>query len=133
MLEIYVDGSCRANGSDKSIGGIGVIIYKDKKKFLTFSQRLREGLTNNDAEYLALIKAIEFIQRFKIESIIYSDSKLIVNQSKGIWKTKEKKLLKYVQHIQTAISYSNIEIKWIPRIKNIEADKLAQEITSKEK
>ena len=59
----------------------------------------------------------------KIE--IKSDSKLVVNQLAGIYKVKGKRIIplcKQVLLLKT--KFSDIEIKWIPREENKEADRL---------
>ena len=54
-------------------------IFNSKTKYI--------NPTNNEAEYESLLAALEFCRENKIDYIdIYMDSKLVVNQVKGLWK-----------------------------------------------
>ena len=130
MLEIYVDGSCRKNGSPDSIAGVGIVGYHNEKLFFTTQFRiLNKGLTNNQAEYIAVIQALEFFEHFPEEVIIYSDSQLVINQIAGEWKIKDKEILSYVETILYFKDKMNVSFKWVPRSANEYANKLAQDIT----
>lgn len=135
-VEIYIDGSCRDNGSKDSIAGIGVVAYKlkpeGKTPLLTMSFKLAPGLTNNEAEYQALYHAVNFFKYSGYSLVIYSDSRLVVNQVNGSWKIKEEKFQDYVDIIRKLIQeyyHSNVQLSWIPREQNKEANDLAQSIT----
>ena len=55
IFQLYTDGGSRGNGNENSIAGIGrAIIYCSEVKH-TFSKYLGKGITNNEAEYRALI------------------------------------------------------------------------------
>jgi ribonuclease HI len=56
---------------------------------------------------------------------IKSDSKLVVNQMGGIYKVKGKRIVPlYKQVLLLKTKFSDIQIKWIPREENKEADRL---------
>lgn len=84
--------------------------------------------TNNVAEYTALAKALEVLVANNLVSEkveIKSDSKLIVNQLDGIYKVKGGRIIPlYKQVLLLKSKFSDIEIKWIPREANKEADRL---------
>lgn len=131
MLEIYIDGSCRGNGTDKAIGGIGIVSYKDGVKYGALQLRLLESVTNNEAEYTSLIYAFGLIRGLQDRVIIKSDSQLIVNQVNGKWRVKQDHLKGLCKACREGMkNFSNITLEWIPRAENAEADKLAQEITA---
>jgi len=74
-----------------------------------------------------LILALNEAKELKAESItIYSDSELMVNQIKGIYRIKDKKLSILKKKVDKLLNVFKIEgINFIPREENKEADKLA--------
>ena len=59
----------------------------------------------------------------KIE--IKSDSQLVVNQLKGDYKVKAKRIIPLYRHVSLLkAKFPDIEIDWVPREKNREADEL---------
>lgn len=91
--------------------------------------------TNNESEYLTLWLALndvamKFTDRFLAPGInslhIYSDSALVVNQMRGIWKVRESRLNELL--IKCACLYAKItgiteaakiNIGWVPREKMV--------------
>ena len=79
--------------------GYGSYNIKEESKAWYIYKKSREeygdGLTNNQAEYMALISAIKSVTRMvgKNNNLkIYGDSLLVIKQISGEWKVKEKKL-----------------------------------------
>jgi len=85
--------------------------------------------SNNVAEYVALIKALEWlINNGYTKSIIFiqGDSQLIINQICGKYKVRSEKLMFYYKRVKSLMkNFSNIQLEWIGRDKNKEADDLA--------
>lgn len=79
MIEIYVDGSCRANGSKNSIGGYGAVVVQDGKIIDADQQNTIEETTNNRMELCAILWAISTYGREESTPIVYSDSAYCVN------------------------------------------------------
>ena len=125
MYEIYCDGASRSNPGDASIG---VSINKDKVEIDTIKKKIGIN-TNNVAEYLGLIAALEYCVENKVNNVrIFLDSLLVVQQVNMEYKVKSKKLqthyeksLKLIEHIE------DIEIHHIRREFNSRADQLANE------
>lgn len=134
MFKLWLDGSCRGNGSKNSLGGIGVVIYHDDTLFGLLSLQMVKHVTNNEAEYYALLRALTLIPKNE-KVMIYSDSKLVVNQVNNAWKIKDKKLFDLKTAAQNLIKQFKypVELIWIPREMNKRANKLAQDITSNQK
>jgi len=124
-----------------SIGGVG---YIDGKKVFDFKKSIGIA-TNNDAEYQALIEALEKIRSTNIEirnnsqnlnfkSVkqiqFFSDSRLMVNQVKGLFKVKNGKIKEYILIIRGLEQEINLPItyQYVPREENVEADKLVNQI-----
>lgn len=123
-LSIYCDGAARGNPGPAGAGA--VLLNEDGSIVSEISEYLGET-TNNQAEYRALILAIEEAIKHKAASlIIFMDSELAVNQIKGTYRVKNdglKELFKMVS--QKLKSFESFTIKHIPREQNKEADRLA--------
>lgn len=123
LLTIYIDGSCRG---DKT-SGIGVYAeYRGNTAFI-ISEKV-SATTNNQAEYMALLYALDEAEKLKFEFIdVYCDSKLVVEQVKGYWKINDS-TLKDLNHKarMKGMNFLTFNIAWIPREKNKEANDLAQ-------
>ncbi|MET0299190.1 MAG: ribonuclease HI [Flavitalea sp.] len=82
-LIIYTDGSSRGNPGP---GGYGVILnWNGKKKELSKGFR---KTTNNRMELLAVIAALEALNRDGVHAVIYSDSQYVVKAVNEKWLDK---------------------------------------------
>ena len=121
---IFADGASRGNPGPASIG----VTIKDKRgKLITFiSQRIGRA-TNNQAEYKAIITAVEEATRVGTKQVdIRLDSELVVKQINGKYRVKKATLKPlYQQVMQLLGSLENFTITHIPRRQNKEADHLA--------
>ncbi len=94
-----------------------------------------EESTNNVAEYTALAKALQWLlannfNSHKVE--IKSDSQLVVNQLTGDYKVKARRILPLFKHVLfLKTKFQDIQIKWIPRDMNREADTLTNKAYNK--
>ena len=125
MYEIYCDGASRSNPGDASIG---VSINKDKVEIDTIKKKIGIN-TNNVAEYLGLIAALEYCVENKVNNVrIFLDSLLVVQQVNMEYKVKSKKLqTHYEKSINLINQIEDIEIHHIRREFNSRADQLANE------
>ena len=107
---IYVDGS----GGIKS--GYGFFVKETGESF--FEEK--PGLTNNQAEYLAIITALKKFQDSSEEITIFSDSKNTVNQLNHEFAINNEQLRALAQKSWLLIpKISKLKIKWIPRKENL--------------
>ena len=101
MIYTNSDGGARRNPGP---GAIGIIIRKDGEILTKHSEFLGMRVTNNTAEYEALIKALELVSKITKEEITcILDSELVVKQLLGEYKVKQphlKKLFLRVQRLQ---------------------------------
>jgi ribonuclease HI len=81
MLDIYTDGSSVGNP-----GPSGWACCLEEHNMLWILSGGISNSTNNRMELLAVIEAIQFIEQTDI--MIHTDSQLIFNCGKGIWKRK---------------------------------------------
>ena len=125
MYEIYCDGASRSNPGDASIG---VSINKDNVEIDTIKKKIGIN-TNNVAEYLGLIAALEYCVENKVNNVrIFLDSLLVVQQVNMEYKVKSKKLQTYYEKSLKLIDQiEDIEIHHIRREFNSRADQLANE------
>ena len=125
MYEIYCDGASRSNPGDASIG---VSINKDKVEIDTIKKKIGIN-TNNVAEYLGLIAALEYCVENKVNNVrIFLDSLLVVQQVNMEYKVKSKKLqTHYEKSLKLIDQIEDIEIHHIRREFNSRADQLANE------
>ena len=125
MYEIYCDGASRSNPGDASIG---VSINKDKVEIDTIKKKIGIN-TNNVAEYLGLIAALEYCVENKVNNVrLFLDSLLVVQQVNMEYKVKSKKLqTHYEKSLKLIEQIEDIEIHHIRREFNSRADQLANE------
>ena len=69
---IYVDGSCRANGTPDAPGGFGVVAIDDDKVFTYAHQEV--GTTNNRQEMKAILYALLNFGEKEFAPTVYTDS-----------------------------------------------------------
>jgi len=121
---INADGASRGNPGPAAIG----VTIKDEQGRLIASISRRIGTaTNNQAEYRALIAALEKATRLGTrEANIYLDSELVVKQINGKYRVRNpalKPLYHQVKQLQSQLE--GFTITHIPRQQNIKAHNLA--------
>lgn len=98
MIYTNSDGGARGNPGP---GAIGVIIRRDEEILTKFSAKIGKYITNNVAEYEALIKALELASKFTQEEITcVLDSELVVKQLLGEYKVKNPGLIPLFLKVQ---------------------------------
>ena len=131
---IYTDGGSRGNPGPTAIGM--VFCNERGEIFKKYSQYLGDGLTNNEAEYQAVIFALnKFKSLFgkklaqNSEIKIRSDSELLINQLNGKYKILEPKIQSLFLTIwNLKLDFKNVKFRLISREKNKEADSLVNEV-----
>jgi ribonuclease HI len=123
-LVIHTDGVSRGNPGQAAIGAI----IRDERGGLVFRISQSIGLaTNNQAEYKAIITALEKVSLLGADEVeLNSDSELVVKQVKEQYRVRKNTLRPLYQRVkQLQRSLKGFNIKHIPRSQNIEADKIA--------
>lgn len=120
---IYIDGSSHGNPGP---AGVGIVIHENSRVVKSIYKYIGEA-TNNVAEYTALIYSLQEALILGIkELVIKSDSELMVNQLKGTYKVRNLNLRTfYDQFIHLKDGFEKVEVGFISRENNVEADKLA--------
>lgn len=138
QIEVYFDGLCQPVNP----GGIACYAYVVRKDGHTVhsdsglaAEPFSKGASNNVAEYTALIKALEWLIANGYTSArveVKSDSQLVVKQLSGEYRVKAKQIVPLFQKAAVLMKkFSNIAIQWVPREKNIEADRLTEKAYNK--
>ena len=122
-IDLYADGASRSNPGP---AGIGVSIYLEANEIYTISEYIGEA-TNNEAEYIAIIKGLEYIlEKYQIPVNCYLDSLLVVEQIKGNYRVSAKNLKPLNKQLVSLVEkFNEINFYHIPREKNSRADELA--------
>lgn len=129
---VYTDGGSRGNPGS---AGVGVVICNEKGQVIKkYSQAIGEK-TNNEAEYEAVIFALQKIRHLfgkqktrGMEMEVRMDSELVARQLGGKYKIMEEKLFPlFIKIWNLKMDFGNISFIEIPREKNKEADRLANE------
>ena len=124
-LTVYVDGASWGNPGPASIG----ILLKDELGVVkTEISRSIGYATNNQAEYRALIVALEEAARMGTEHVdILMDSELVVRQVRGVYKTRNEKLKPLLSRVKELLNlFLSYTITHVPREQNASADSLAK-------
>ena len=123
---IYTDGGSRNNPGPSALG---VVVADGKGKILKeYSHYLGEA-TNNQAEYEAVIFALQKAKQLKIKELeIRTDSELIGKQLLGEYKIKDPDLQPlFIKAWNLRLDYDKVDIKIIRREQNKRADKLVNQ------
>lgn len=119
---LFTDGGARGNPGPAAIGGV---LYQKEQKINSFSEYVGET-TNNQAEYLALIKGLKMALEFDLKNLdCFLDSELVVKQLNQEYRVKDKDLAKlFVQTWNLVIKFKKITFNHVRREFNKEADAL---------
>ena len=85
-------------GASSALGaGAGVVVITLEGIKLEHSFRLGFKVSNNEAEYEALLAGLRVVLDLGAKKVeIYSDSRLVVNQVQGRFKAKDPQMMKYL-------------------------------------
>ncbi len=125
-LIIFSDGGARGNPGP---AGIGAIIYNEDKQVVAEVSNFLGVATNNQAEYQALIAALQKATSLGASEVAcYLDSELVVRQLNREYKVKNQELAPlFLQVYNLSLGFKKISFHHIPREQNKEADRLANE------
>ena len=123
---VYIDGASKGN---PGYSGVGIVIKDPSGNILKRYNKVIGKATNNIAEYTALKYALEVVCKYSKDVVILSDSKLLVNQMRGVYKVRNDGIRRMVDEI-TSIKDAKglrVEYKLVERGENREADRLAND------
>ena len=93
LWTINTDGSTTQKG-----GRAGIVITSPEKDVLKYGVQLKFPITNNEAEYEALLIGLRIARALGAENIMLkSDSQLVIGQVRGEFEAKETRMQKYLK------------------------------------
>jgi ribonuclease HI len=114
MQKIFVnaDGGARGNPGPAAVG---IVIYDEQKNLVECYKAYIGETTNNVAEYMALIKALQLAANHTRDEVhVFMDSELVIKQMKGHYRVKASHLLaffeeaKKCERIFRKVVYTNV-------------------------
>ncbi len=137
---INTDGGSRSNPGPAAIGGV---FYDQNGKEIHSFKKFIGRATNNEAEYQAIIMALDILVKSKWfsenniaekEVVCRLDSQLVVEQINGNYKIKQDHIKLLVAQMREMINQMklNISFVYVPREENKAADKLVNQALDEE-
>jgi ribonuclease HI len=123
-VKVFTDGASRGNPGPAALG---IIVYDENDQcLLEHNERLGEQ-TNNFAEYMAVIRALELaIEREWTVVHVYCDSQLLVRQMLGEYKVKAPQIKPLFEQAKGLVRrLDKVSFTHVRRELNKEADALA--------
>ncbi|MWV63424.1 reverse transcriptase-like protein [Halorubrum sp. JWXQ-INN 858] len=122
---VYFDGASRGNPGP---AGVGWCLVTSDGIVAEGGERVGT-MTNNRAEYAALIRALEAADEYGFDEIdVRGDSELIVKQVRGEWNTNDPDLRESRVRVRELLTrFDRWSIAHVPREINARADDLANE------
>jgi probable phosphoglycerate mutase len=124
---VEADGGSRGNPGPTGYGAL----VRDPETGQVLAER-KAGLgstTNNVAEYSGLVAGLKAADELGADSVdVRMDSKLVVEQMSGRWKIRNETLRPLAAEAkQVCAHFSGVSYEWVPRARNKDADRLANE------
>jgi ribonuclease HI len=117
------------DGASSSMGaGVGVVFMSPCQETISLSYKLEFEVTNNVAEYEALVLGIRAAQEMEIREMdVFGDAELIVQQVKNVYQARHPRLKNYRNEVWDLVDnfFLAFNISYIPREENAPADFLA--------
>ncbi|MFI8260214.1 bifunctional RNase H/acid phosphatase [Streptomyces sp. NPDC085665] len=124
---VEADGGSRGNPGP---AGYGAVVL-DPATGETLAERAEYiGVaTNNVAEYKGLIAGLKAARELSPDAVVQvrMDSKLVVEQMSGRWKIKHPDMKPLAAEAAKILPRAQVTYEWIPRERNMHADRLANE------
>jgi len=141
-IVIYTDGGSRGNPGPAGIGGMISLVNTETGEVVKkseFSEFIGDNQTNNEAEYEALIYALDQAKKVvgkkeakQMSVECFLDSELVVKQLNHQYKLRDERIQKYFIIIwNLMLDYSEVKFTHVRREQNKEADALVNEALDK--
>ena len=121
---VRTDGGAQGNPGPAA----SAFIVENGKRIVCLHSEYIGLATNNQAEYTALVMALEYVQmNFPKRKIkVFTDSQLMVRQLKGEYRVKSPNLIPIWSKARELVEKLNVSLEWIKRDKNRLADSLVE-------
>lgn len=129
-LTIFTDGASRSNPGPAAIGAI---FWRGQNKVDEYGKFIGTA-TNNEAEYQAVIMALQKAKALKTKNInFFLDSELVTKHLNHEYKIRDEKIIPlFIKVWNLTLDFDKVTFTHIPREKNREADKLVNKILDAE-
>lgn len=129
VATLEFDGSSKGNPGR---GGYGFLL-KSGDREITDSGFIGDDITNNQAEYTALLQGLKKADDEGVSRVrVRGDSELIVKQMTGEYSVNSDNIADLHEKVcEVADQFENVEFEHIERGSNSSADELAQEAAEK--
>lgn len=125
-LRVYTDGAIRpAQGAS----GLAAVAFDEQGRLLRWWVRCVGALSNNAAEYAAVLLALEELRPYRpSELAVFTDSRVVVEQAQGLARVRSPHLLALHARLRAAaLEFDSLHFYHIPRQRNRLADALAND------
>ncbi|MFF4338434.1 bifunctional RNase H/acid phosphatase [Kitasatospora sp. NPDC001540] len=124
---VEADGGSRGNPGPAGYGA--VVRDADTGQILVEAAEYIGHATNNVAEYRGLIAGLRAARDLDPDArvAVRMDSKLVVEQMSGRWQVKHPDMRPLAAEARGVLPAGNVTYDWIPRERNKDADRLANE------
>lgn len=124
ILAVYTDASVQPHAT-----GLGVAIKDENGKLIAWRNKSAPAMTCNEAEYAALIFALEQALSYGPHEVrVFSDSRLVVEQMRGWIRVRSSQLRRLHQKARDLTArFERVTFTHIPRERNQLADAIADE------
>ncbi|MCA9383443.1 ribonuclease HI family protein [Candidatus Dojkabacteria bacterium] len=123
QAKLFTDGGARGNPGP---AGLGAALYDINDKLISINAEYGGEITNNQAEYLALIMGVKLAIKEGIKELdVFMDSELVVKQIKGEYRIKDEKMQSLKLELDKQLKkLQSVSFTHVKRDKNKIADKL---------
>ena len=127
QVVVEADGGSRGNPGPAGYGA--VVLDPVSGEVLAERAESLGETTNNVAEYSGLIAGLTAARELGARRVaVRMDSKLVVEQMKGVWQVKHPGLRDLARAaVALRQAFDEVTFEWIPRAQNTHADRLANE------
>ena len=114
LLHTYSDGGARGNPGPAAVG---VVLCDERGKVVQESSKSIGHRTNNQAEYEALLLALQLARQRKARRLrCHADSELLVYQLQGSYRIKDARLKALSEKVKSlAAEFESVTYRQIPR------------------
>jgi ribonuclease HI len=122
LWTMFFDGACTREST-----GAGVVFISPSKETTHLSFKLDFKVTNNIAEYEALLLGLNAAKEMKIQRLqVFGDADLIIQQVNKSFQAKHVRLKAYRDEVlKMIVAFTDFKISYVPRAMNELVDSLA--------
>jgi ribonuclease HI len=125
QLQLWTDGGARGNPGPAASG----VVIKNETE-VVWEQGIYLGeMSNNQAEYLALLAGLDKAKELQAHSIVvHMDSQLVVEQVNRRYKVKDEGMKQRWGEVQALLeNFAEWSVSYVPRAMNKRADQLVNQ------